>query len=956
MRHLLQKSLPSRPRRLALALSRLLAGSLLLGAGHPAQAELPVPADVLVAPGAGSVLAPQISGNTMTIRQLSDKATLDWKSFNIDAGSAVHFEQPRATSVALNNIHQSDPSRIFGALTANGQVFLINQNGFVFGKDAQVNVNALVASSLNIAQDTFQRGIARAFEQGLPALAAVDANGQPTRQLYLQGADGQPVLDGNGQKVKIQILVEAGARLKTNAADGRIILAAPSVTNQGHIEAPGGQVILAAAQDKVYLQLADSSAGINGFLVEVGTGGEINNVGKVLAERGNASLIGFAVNQQGIVSATTSVRINGSVRLLAREGIQDPSLSNGLLKPLATKRAQDQNDGLGRRATVNLAPGSRTGVDLDADKSQTAIDGQPQQASIVDISGHQVILQNQATVQAKAGRVTLAAVDDPALPLVKGDARIYLDAGSRIDVSGVKDVSLPMERNVLKVELRKNEMRDAPLQKNGILYGKTVSVDLRDAIGADGAKHIPIADLQGALDRIARNIDERSTAGGVIALRSSGDVIARPGSVLDFSGGSVAYQAGNISTTKLVDEQGRIYDIGKADPNRRYVSIFGEWVKEWTKWGVTERWTIPGPLANGVYEPGYTQGAAAGKLDIAAFEAMLDGILKGGAVDGIRQRHAAERADGGSLSIDLRNGSLVSRQDVVFAAQHAVDKLGPGDALPRQADATPNADASAGSEAPPLALTLDTAALQSSGVRHVSVNTNGKISIGAGQTLALPAASSLTLSGLGFDVQGAIIAPAGDVTLQASTDTLANPITLGASARIDVRGQWVNDRLDLQQGRPLSPIAIDGGTVSLNARQANLRLEAGSRIDASGGAWLPGGLNLDDSTEVLPTELTDVKAGQGGAISLSAATTFPGKPSSSLLLGGQLAAWGLQSGGALKLESNEVAVGAAPARPGSKMTPLLLQPEFFRQGGFADYQLSANVYGINIADGVTLAP
>lgn len=926
----------SRPKRLAIAISQLLAGGILLGSGpHPAQAELPVPANVLVAPGMGLVMPPVIEGNTMTIKQLSDKATLDWKSFNIGPENTVRFDQPSVTSVALNNIKDADPSRIFGTLTANGQVFLINQNGFVFGKNSQVNVNTLVASSLNISADTFQQGIVRAFEQGNPALAAVDANGNPTQQLYLKDANGNPVLDSNGQKVKIQVLVEQGASIKTNAADGRIILAAPSVTNKGDIQAADGQVILAASQDKVYLQLAGTDAGFNGMLVEVGTGGDVNNLGRIIAERGNVSMIGFAVNQMGIASASTSVRINGSVRLLAREGIQAPSLTQGVLKPLSTRRSQDLGDGLGTHSQLTLGANSVTSVDLDADKSATAIDSQTQQPGKIDLTGNQVQLKTNALVQAHSGSVKVEATDDPTkslsnpnVKLSKGDARVYLESGSRIDVSGVKNVSLPMESNLIQIELRKNEMRDAPLQKSGILYGKTVSVDLRDVKGTA----IPIADLKGAIDRITRNIDQRSITGGSISIQSTGDVVARSGSILDFSGGSIAYQDGYINTTKVMDAQGRIYDISQADPNRKYVAIFGEWVKEWTKWGISEHWSITGPVARGTFEKGYVQGADAGTLDIAAFETQLDGILKGGSTTGIRQRENAPV--GGSLTIDLGNKNLSNRQDVVFTRNLAVDKIGPYESIPRSAD----------DPSKPVALELDVNQLKESGIGNLEISAIGKISLPKGESLTLPANASLKLTTLGAEIDGTIRVPSGSVSIKAS-DPSQPSISLGSSGAIDVSGQWSNDRLDTEQGKTLGALAYDGGSVSLVTQQGDLSLAAGSRIDASGSAWLSGSLKLVE--------------GKGGSINLSATTTEFGLANASLLLNGSLSAWGLTQGGSLSLTSNEVLIGSAsslPSRTNNGLTPLVLSPDFFQQGGFENYQISSNVYGLKVADGVTVAP
>ena len=75
----------------------------------------------------------------------------------------MNFVQPDVNSVALNRIFQSDPSRIFGQLNANGQVYLLNQNGIVFGQGSQVNVRGLIASSLNIAPDAEQLGLLTPF-------------------------------------------------------------------------------------------------------------------------------------------------------------------------------------------------------------------------------------------------------------------------------------------------------------------------------------------------------------------------------------------------------------------------------------------------------------------------------------------------------------------------------------------------------------------------------------------------------------------------------------------------------------------------------------------------------------------------------------------------------------------------------------------------------------------------
>ena len=923
---------PVSVRPLALAVRSLLAGGLFWGLEiRPALGQLPVPSDVFV--GMGAVNAPVVTGNTMTINQLTDKAILDWKNFNVGKENTVRFVQPGASSVALNRIHQADPSQILGTLEANGQVYLVNQNGFLFGKDAQINVNSLVATTLNISEESFRLGISQVFDQNRgAALAAVDENGNPVNQLFLKDEQGHPVIDQNGQKVKIQIFVEKGAKIGTNAPDGRVILAAPAIINEGEISAADGQVILAASQDKVYLQQADAGADLRGLLVEVGTGGSVDNLGKIITDRGNASLIGFAVNQQGMVSASTSVKLNGSVRLLAREGIQNPLTTTGALLGASTTRTESLQDGLGTRASVTLGKGSTSSVELSQDKKEKAVDAEKQLKSSIEVSGHQVFLDNESTVRAQSGRVKIAAVDDPVNPGFRGSARVYVENGAKIDVSGVKNVQLPMSRNVLKVELRSNELRDAPLQRDGLLHGKTVSIDVRKV---DENGRIPMADVSGALARIQRNIDERSLDGGALTLESTGDVITKAGSVIDFSGGSVAYQGGNVTTT-LLTAGNQVFDLSSADPNRRYDGFFGEFSQKSPKWGQTYEWVVPG-VRNVHYEAGYVEGKDAGSLDIKTFEAELDGILNGRAVTGPLQRAPDFQPEGGSFALDLNRQTLLSRQDIVFEKGIA-HETGLQDPLRRKEDAPDQAHD----------LFLDPTFFKSSGISRVQIKTNGTINLPESSRLSVIANGRLDLWATGFDVQGRIVAPSGEVGLRPATqlvdgrpEPLDADINLGGRAEILVGGQWQNDRLEPASS---GPIALNGGTVTLITEQGDLNLDPGSRIDASGGAWLQqdGGMSV----------------GRGGRISLAADSTILGSAPASLNLGGTLSAWGVDQGGSLSLSSNEIFLG----RPSSlsedsrfpDRNPLILDPEFFKEGGFADYRLTSTYAGLSVLEGVAI--
>ncbi|MDL2358401.1 MAG: filamentous hemagglutinin N-terminal domain-containing protein, partial [Pseudomonadota bacterium] len=140
---------PGRRRTISAMLLALLSGFVpgLVGAA---------PTGGVVVAGSATVLKPNTA--TTQVNQTSQNAILNWQSFSIGAGETVRFVQPSATAVALNRVIGSDPSRIFGTLTANGQVFLVNNAGVYFAPGASVDVGGLVASTMNISNANFLSG------------------------------------------------------------------------------------------------------------------------------------------------------------------------------------------------------------------------------------------------------------------------------------------------------------------------------------------------------------------------------------------------------------------------------------------------------------------------------------------------------------------------------------------------------------------------------------------------------------------------------------------------------------------------------------------------------------------------------------------------------------------------------------------------------------------------------
>jgi filamentous hemagglutinin family protein len=124
-----------------------------------------------VAAGAATISTP--TATSMRVDQTTDRAIVDWKRFNIAANESVRFQQPNAASIALNRVSGQEPSAIFGSLSANGQIFLLNPSGILFGSSSRVDVGALTASTLTMSNQDFLAGQYRFTQDATRANAAV---------------------------------------------------------------------------------------------------------------------------------------------------------------------------------------------------------------------------------------------------------------------------------------------------------------------------------------------------------------------------------------------------------------------------------------------------------------------------------------------------------------------------------------------------------------------------------------------------------------------------------------------------------------------------------------------------------------------------------------------------------------------------------------------------------------
>lgn len=155
----------------------------------------------------------------------NNRAVVEWSSFNVGSGARVDFVQPNAQSVLLNRVVGGQGnSQIYGSLTANGRIFIVNPFGIYFGGTSQVNVGSLIASSLDLA----------------PAMSDNNYQG------FLNGS-GVDLAGGSGQ-FGVQTASDSPANKITAAQGGSITLVGGGfVSAGGNIDAPGGRISMTVA-------------------------------------------------------------------------------------------------------------------------------------------------------------------------------------------------------------------------------------------------------------------------------------------------------------------------------------------------------------------------------------------------------------------------------------------------------------------------------------------------------------------------------------------------------------------------------------------------------------------------------------------------------------------------------------------------------------------------------------
>ncbi|MDR2388053.1 MAG: filamentous hemagglutinin N-terminal domain-containing protein, partial [Deltaproteobacteria bacterium] len=305
---------------------------------------LAFPAYLMAGPKDGQVVAGQAEiqqmDNLTTIDQSTNKAVLNWRSFDIEQNEAVRHNMPSSDSSALHRvIGGGGASKLAGELSSNGNIYLVNPAGVVIHQGARIDTGGFVASTNDISNENFMdnnlvfdkpgqagaqilnQGHINVKESGLAALVAPSVRNEGViaaklGKVALASGDSAYKLDMYGDDL-INFTVEEEKVDQLHAIDGTPL----GVENTGKIKAEGGLVILSATQlDGVVSSVvnsgvvaADSAELKGGRVIFKGQGEKVGlvNIGEVTASSEVSDGGSITMVAEGEVKVSGQVKAEG---------------------------------------------------------------------------------------------------------------------------------------------------------------------------------------------------------------------------------------------------------------------------------------------------------------------------------------------------------------------------------------------------------------------------------------------------------------------------------------------------------------------------------------------------------------------------------------------------------------------------------------------------------------------
>ncbi|QWE07933.1 filamentous hemagglutinin N-terminal domain-containing protein [Polynucleobacter ibericus] len=376
-------------------------------AAPPTPAPNALPTNGQVVAGSAAIAQTQTANSaTMNVNQHSQRAVINWDSFNVGKNATVNFNQPNANSVVLNRVTGASQSMIDGAVRANGQVVFVNPNGVTFGRGAEVNAAAVVASTLNIANQEFMNGMMNFKDDGSgvgsKAGKIINKGTIQTNQTDPTSSEGgfiallAPEVRNNGYLLAQKdgaIALASGSQI-TLRIQGQSLLAIKVdqgvynglVSNKHVIEAPGGLVVMAAGAANQLMASVIKNTGV------ISASSAINNGGVI-------ELVAAKITQAGTVSSNSQVSNGGQINLV---GNDITLAANSATTATGATGGGQVNIGLASTQITGGTQVNRQNNQLSTDTNAAIIKDLADQAAISKQLAKTVTIEQNATIDTSA--------------------------------------------------------------------------------------------------------------------------------------------------------------------------------------------------------------------------------------------------------------------------------------------------------------------------------------------------------------------------------------------------------------------------------------------------------------------------------------------------------------------------------------------------------------------------
>ncbi len=598
-------------------------------------------------------------GNRLVVTTANGAGTghsaINWQSFSIPAGQATHFAQPNAASTSINRVLGNNPSAIFGTLSSNGKLVLVNPSGIAVGAGAVVDTAGFTASTLRMRDADAIAGrmlfgdgtVGGALSVGGQILARsgdavlIAPQVDVAAGALVQSPGGATVLAAGrtveitgrgleGIRLQVQAPQDSAVNLGTLTGDA-VAMFAGTLKHSGlaqatAVTAGGGRVVLRAAGDALVDGNASATAG--------NRGGGIDVLGERVALHGQAVL-----DVSGTAGGGT-VRIGGDYQ---GANADVPNAKRTFVGEQTTIRADATGSGDGGRVIVWADEVTRALGSIQARGGAQGGDG-----GFVETSGKRdLAFRAKVDVSAPHGAQGTVLLDPTTINIVGGTGDGTTDgtnttAGTPSNLAGAINFSDTGPTTVYQSELEGIVGGNVVLEAtSGITTGGTftggavvmanntnLTLRTRNA-GGDGTGGINLVGsvtgvnlewrtqgtgtitMEAGTDptpqAVALTVGKLSTQGGAVTVKSSGSAVVRgvattPGA--PGNGGAIEIKSGGFMTLDDIDARGNgagtAGNVTLDSGNAIYVStnktVYANQLKMKAANGITDG-TVTGPAA-----------------------------------------------------------------------------------------------------------------------------------------------------------------------------------------------------------------------------------------------------------------------------------------------------------------------------------------------------------------------